>query len=97
MVLAVTVAAEVAGKLPLNNGFAPQLRPRQYYTVPRETIDAVIGDVHEFINFFVIESQRVLFAENVYASAAVSRLHSGLRPMRRAPASYSIACMRAVS
>jgi hypothetical protein len=72
MVLGITIAAEVAGKALLNNGFATQLRPRKYYTVPRETLDALIGDVHELINFFVIESQRVLFAENVFASAAAA-------------------------
>jgi len=42
------------------------------YTVPKETLDAVIGDVHELVNFFVIEAQRILFAENVYASAAAA-------------------------
>ncbi|KAL2176802.1 Reticulon-domain-containing protein [Thermothelomyces heterothallicus CBS 202.75] len=72
MVLGITIAAEVTGKVLLNNGFATQLRPRKYYTIPRETLDLVIGDVHELINFFVIESQRVLFAENVYASAAAA-------------------------
>jgi len=29
-----------------------------------------LGDVHELINFFVIESQRIVFAENVGVSAA---------------------------
>ena len=72
MVLGVTVAAEVAGKTILNNGLASQVRPRKYYTVPRETLDSMIGDVNELVNFFVIEAQRILFAENVYASAAVS-------------------------
>lgn len=72
MVLGITVAAEVAGKTILNSGLASQIRPRKYYTVPRETLDAMIGDVNELINFFVIEAQRILFAENVYASAAVS-------------------------
>ncbi|KAK4033764.1 Reticulon-domain-containing protein [Parachaetomium inaequale] len=72
MVLGITIAAEVAGKALLNNGFATQLRPRTYYTIPRETLEVMIGDVHELINFFVIESQRVLFAENVYASAAAA-------------------------
>ncbi|KAK4197295.1 Reticulon-domain-containing protein [Triangularia verruculosa] len=72
MALGVTIAAEVAGKAILNNGFATQLRPRKYYTVPRETLDAVIGDVNELINFGVIEAQRILFAENVWASAAVA-------------------------
>lgn len=70
MVLGVTIAAEVAGKVVLNSGLTTQLRPRKYYTVPRETLDALIGDVHELVNFFVIESQRVLFAENVLISTA---------------------------
>lgn len=72
MALGVTVAAEVAGKLALNNGFATQVRPRRYYTVPKETLDAVIGDVHELVNFFVIEAQRILFAENLSASAGTA-------------------------
>ncbi|OLN97599.1 Reticulon-like protein 1 [Colletotrichum chlorophyti] len=70
MVLGTTVLAELAGKLVLNNGLATQLRPRRYYVIPRETLDAAIGDVHELINFFVIEAQRIVFAENVGASAA---------------------------
>ncbi|KAF5001774.1 hypothetical protein FDECE_10856 [Fusarium decemcellulare] len=70
MVLGVTVAAEVVGKVVLNNGLATQVRPRRYYTVPRETLDALIGDAHELVNFFVIEAQRIIFAENVFASAA---------------------------
>lgn len=72
MVLGITIAAEVAGKTLMNQGFATQLRPRKYYTVPKETLDAMIGDVHELINFFVIESQRILFAENIGASAAAA-------------------------
>ncbi|KAB5572739.1 Reticulon-domain-containing protein [Coniochaeta sp. 2T2.1] len=72
MVLGVTVAAEVAGKTILNSGLASQVRPRKYYTVPRETLDNMIGDVNELVNFFVIEAQRILFAENVYASAAAA-------------------------
>ena len=72
MLLGVTVAAEVAGKALLSNGLASQLRPRKYYTVPREALDAMIGDVNELVNFFIIEAQRIVFAENVYASAAVS-------------------------
>lgn len=70
MALAVTVAAETAGKLVLKNGLASQLRPRRYYTISRETFDNIVGDVHELVNFFVIEAQRILFAENVFASAA---------------------------
>ncbi|KAI1369429.1 Reticulon-domain-containing protein [Xylaria arbuscula] len=68
MALGTTVLAEVAGKTILGSGLASQVRPRKYYTLSRETIDAAIGDVHELVNFFVIEAQRIFFAENVPAS-----------------------------
>lgn len=71
MALGVVIAAEVAGKLVMNTSIASQLRPRRYYTIPRDTFDAIFGDVHELANFLVIESQRILFAENIGASATV--------------------------
>jgi ABC-type transport system involved in cytochrome bd biosynthesis fused ATPase/permease subunit len=72
MALGITVLAEVSGKAILSKGLASQLRPRKYYTVSRETLDAMIGDVNELVNFFVIESQRILFAENVAISAVAA-------------------------
>ncbi|KAK4462263.1 Reticulon-domain-containing protein [Cladorrhinum samala] len=72
MALGVTIAAEVAGKLVLNNGLTTQFRPRKYYTVPQHKLEAFMGDVTDIINFFVIESQRILFAENVWASVAAA-------------------------
>lgn len=69
MALGATVLAEVTGKAILGRGLTSQLRPRKYYTIPRETLDAMIGDVHQLVNFFVIEAQRIFFAENVAASA----------------------------
>lgn len=70
MTLGITILAEVSGKALLSHGLTSQFRPRKYYTVPKETLDSMLGDVHELINFFVIESQRILFAENVAASVA---------------------------
>jgi len=37
-------------------------------------LDSLLGDVHELVNFFVIEAQRILFAENLSATAAVRPL-----------------------
>lgn len=70
MTLGVTVVAEIIGQSFLGQGLSSQFRPRRYYTIPKETLDAVVGDVHELINFFVIESQRIVFAENVFVSGA---------------------------
>jgi len=70
IVLAITVSAELAGKALFASGFTSQIRPKKYYILPKETLDSMIGDVHELINFFVIEAQRIVFAENIWASAA---------------------------
>lgn len=72
MVLGATGSAEVLGKTVFSNGFVSQLRPRQYYTLPKEAIDRVLDDFHELLNFFVIESQRILFAENVAKTVAAA-------------------------
>ncbi|TVY13608.1 Reticulon-like protein 1 [Lachnellula arida] len=70
MTLGVTVLAEAAGKALFSHGFTSQIRPRKYYTVSKSTLNSLVGDLHELINFFVIESQRIVFAENVFASGA---------------------------
>lgn len=67
-VLGITAAAELVGHVALGEGFATKVRPRKYYTIPRETLDSVLGDVEQLINFFVIEFQRILFAENIFAT-----------------------------
>lgn len=71
MILAITVLAEALGKAVLSHGLTTQIRPRKYYTVSKETLNSFIGDVHELINFFVIEAQQIVFAENLLASTAV--------------------------
>ncbi|KAK5107242.1 hypothetical protein LTR62_001596 [Meristemomyces frigidus] len=70
IVLGITAAAEIAGRMVLGQGFATKMRPKQYYTIPRETLDSMMGDLEQLVNFFVIEFQRILFAENVYATVA---------------------------
>ena len=72
MVLGATVAAEVLGKTLLSTGIASSFRPKKYYTLSQATLNTMLSDATELINFFVIESQRILFAENVLASSAVS-------------------------
>lgn len=66
----VTAAAEAAGKLVFSQGLATSFRPRKYYTIPREALEASLEDVEQLINFFVIEFQRVLFAENLVHTIA---------------------------
>ncbi|KAN0074355.1 hypothetical protein V8E54_008292 [Elaphomyces granulatus] len=37
----------------------------QYYTIPKETVEAVLEDFEQLVDFFLIEFQRILFAENI--------------------------------
>ncbi|KAK3648979.1 hypothetical protein LTR56_007111 [Elasticomyces elasticus] len=70
IVTGITAAAELAGRMAFNQGVASKLRPKKYYTIPRETLESSLEDLEQLINFFVIEFQRILFAENVYATVA---------------------------
>ncbi len=55
----------MAGRLVFSQGLATSLRPKKYYTIPREALEAALEDVEQLINFFVIEFQRILFVENL--------------------------------
>lgn len=68
-----TAAAEIVGKLVTGNGMTASLRPRKYYRVPKEKLEVFLDDVEQLINFFVIEFQRILFAENIAATVGVCR------------------------
>ncbi|OAK96379.1 hypothetical protein IQ06DRAFT_351809 [Phaeosphaeriaceae sp. SRC1lsM3a] len=70
VVLGTTATAEVAGHLAFGRGLTSQFRPRQYFTIPKASLERLLDDVEQLINFFVIESQRIVFAENVYATGA---------------------------
>jgi ABC-type multidrug transport system fused ATPase/permease subunit len=65
MSLGVTATVEVAGQVILKRGIASGFRPRRYYTIPKETVEAVLEDLEQLVDFFLIEFQRILFAENV--------------------------------
>ena len=60
-----TPDAEAAAKLTIGSSVASSVRPRRYYKIPKEKLEAILDDVEQLINFFVIESQRIVFAENI--------------------------------
>jgi hypothetical protein len=69
---AAVALTEGVAKVVLSQSLVASFRPKRYYTIPRETMESALEDVEQLINFFVIEFQRVLFAENVLATFAVS-------------------------
>lgn len=65
----VVTLAEVAAKFVAGTSVASSVRPRRYYKIPKESLEASLDDLEQLINFFVIETQRIIFAENVPATA----------------------------
>ncbi|RMZ86481.1 hypothetical protein DV736_g6293, partial [Chaetothyriales sp. CBS 134916] len=68
--LGVVTLSELASKAVLGSSVASSFRPRRYYTIPKETLEATLEDVQHLVNFFVIEIQRIVFAESVPVTAA---------------------------
>lgn len=66
-----TAGVELAGQVILKQGIASSFRPRRYYTIPKETHEAILEDLSQLLDFFVIEFQRILFAENVVHTVGV--------------------------
>ncbi|KAF2493517.1 hypothetical protein BU16DRAFT_464850 [Lophium mytilinum] len=69
IVLGVSAATEIASKSVIGNGIVSQsLRPRKYFMIPKASLERALDDAEQFINFFVVEAQRIVFAENVYVT-----------------------------
>jgi len=47
------------------------MRPKKYFVIPKESLERFLDDAEQLINFFVIELQRIIFAENVYVTTGV--------------------------
>ncbi|EXJ90232.1 hypothetical protein A1O1_03331 [Capronia coronata CBS 617.96] len=69
MTLGVVTLAEASSKALMGSSVAGAVRPRRYYTIPKETLEASLEDLENLINFFVIEGQRIVFAENIPVTA----------------------------
>ncbi|KAF5703772.1 hypothetical protein FGLOB1_8875 [Fusarium globosum] len=63
--LGVMSMAEFAGRSFGPNNFVSRMRPRQYKTVPESTLNATLKDIHDFIQYSVVQAQKVIFAEDL--------------------------------
>jgi hypothetical protein len=63
----------------MGSSVAGTVRPRRYYKLPKEALESSLDDLENLINFFVIEAQRIVFAENVPITAVVSTTCSSVR------------------
>ncbi|KAL1957568.1 hypothetical protein VTO42DRAFT_5795 [Malbranchea cinnamomea] len=56
---------EVLGRAVFSRGITTDARPRKYYTIPKDTVESVLEDMEQLVDFFLIEFQRILFVENL--------------------------------
>ncbi|PLB50058.1 hypothetical protein P170DRAFT_473633 [Aspergillus steynii IBT 23096] len=68
--LGFTAAAEIGGRILFSQGLVKNFRPRKYYTVPKETLESVMEDIEQLLDFVLLEFQRILFAENIVHTVA---------------------------
>jgi hypothetical protein len=68
LLLGSVAALEYAGKPLGYKGVVSQMRPRRYYTISRSSLESVFEELHDFLNFVVVEFQRVVFVENVFTT-----------------------------
>jgi len=62
---AITAVFEYLGRPTTGTGFMTQVRPQRYYKIPRENLEMFFAEVHEFLNFIVLEFQRILYVERL--------------------------------
>jgi len=70
LLLGSVASLEYGGKVLGYKGIISQMRPRRYHTVPRESVESIFEEIHDFLNFVVVEFQRVVFVENIVTTFA---------------------------
>ncbi|KAF5023570.1 hypothetical protein F66182_4383 [Fusarium sp. NRRL 66182] len=63
--LGIMSVAEFAGRSFGPDNFVSRLRPRHYKTVPESTLNATLKDIHDFVQYAVVQAQRILFGEDL--------------------------------
>lgn len=53
--------------------FLTRLRPKPYKTIPEDTLNATLKDIHDLIQFSVREAQKIVFAQELDKTLLVSR------------------------
>lgn len=63
--------AEFASRLFGRDTFLSRLRPKPYKKVPEPVLDATLKDIHDFIQYCAVQSQRVLYGEDLEKTFAI--------------------------
>jgi hypothetical protein len=53
-----------------NHSLSAQLRPKEYKKIPESTLNATLEDIHDFIQYAVVQAQKVVFGQDLQKTFA---------------------------
>ncbi|KAI1853981.1 hypothetical protein JX266_001122 [Neoarthrinium moseri] len=56
---------EYAGRAFGDNTLVARLRPKEYRRLPESTLNATLKDIHDFIQYAVVQAQRIMFGQDL--------------------------------
>ena len=57
------------------NTFMSHLRPKKYKKVPEPLLNGTLKDIHDFVQYGVVQAQRIAYGQDLDKTFAVSRRH----------------------
>lgn len=54
------------------NSLSTRLRPKEYKKIPESTLNATLKDIHDLIQYAVVQAQRIVFGQDLDKTFAVS-------------------------
>jgi hypothetical protein len=70
--LSVVSVMEFASRSFASNSLSARLRPKEYKKIPESTLNATLKDIHDLIQYAVVQAQRIIFGQDLDKSFAVS-------------------------
>ncbi|CAN9170507.1 unnamed protein product [Alternaria alternata] len=63
--LGVVSVTEFASRSFSGNSLSTRLRPKEYKTIPESTLNATLKDMHDLIQYAVVQAQRIVFGQDL--------------------------------
>jgi len=75
------------------NTFLFRLRPKKYKTVPEPTLNATLRDIHDFIQYAVVQSQKIIYGEDLGKTFAAFLSFTGVFWLMKVASPFSLAVL----
>jgi hypothetical protein len=72
--MSVVSVTEFASRLFSGESLSTRLRPKEYRKIPEPTLNATLKDIHDLIQYAVVQAQRIVFGQDLDKTFAVSCL-----------------------